>query len=173
MTTDPLPFGPMPVTLGEMPELVVRSRKPCLACHCTNALNPHRICKRKVQVLIELARLLALGDPWVRVEEGHTLVGTISNERRTVAYRARAHASRLGWFGLAEHREFRTPEWRISKNGLLFLKGELAVPAKILCTDGVVLYESVELASIHSVRGVDLDKAYWDGYPWSDMEERL
>jgi len=165
--------GPRVVSMYDMPDLIARSKKPCETCNCTSALNPHRMCRRKVEVLIDLANFLYEGDSWVRVEHGRTLIGADTSKSRSTAYRAGEHVSRARWLGLAEHRGDRTAQWRISVDGLRFLRGVLQVPAKILCTAGVVVYQSIELVTVGDVNGLDLDKDYWDGYPWSDMEDQL
>jgi hypothetical protein len=171
-----LPFdgeGPRVISIYDMPDLVERSKRPCSTCGCRSALNPHRMCKRKVTVLHDLARFLREGDSWVRVEHGRVLIGADTLHQRSSAYRAGEHVSRARWFGLAVHRGERTAQWRISTAGLWFLRGELTVPEKILCTDGAVIYESIESVSIDAVRGVELDRSYWDSYPWSDMADLL
>ncbi|NND85368.1 MAG: hypothetical protein HKN46_09495 [Acidimicrobiia bacterium] len=164
-------FDPQPhrVPLADMVELVHKSQEPCPYCHCRTTLLPHRICKRKIEVLATLAQYLRAGDEWVRVETGRGLQGSISKKWTTTAYRASEHVARLEWYGLAERQGHRSGLWRILPAGLRFLRGELAVPAKILTTQGRTIYVSEETVLIDDVRGVDLDKAYWDAYPWADF----
>ena len=157
------------IPLAEMRALVDESREPCPTCHCSNALNPHRMDKHKVSLLSILGKALRASAPWCRVEEGRGVQVIASGTWKQGPYRCRAHASRLGWFGLAEHEGHRVPHWKITPEGLLFLKGEGTVPARILCRGGVVVYSSSERVSIDDVKDVDLDAAYWDAYPWSDF----
>lgn len=166
---DELPWGPQVVPLADMPDLVIQSKKRCPACQCTNALNPHRMCKRKVAVLAHLGRILGEGDPWVRVEEGRGLQGSKSLKWVATSYRAGAHVNRLDWFGLCYTQGHRTGLWRINRNGVVFLRGELEVPAKILCTAGNVHYVSRETVRVDDIKHVNLDKAYWDNYPADDI----
>ena len=52
----------------------------------------------------------------------------------------------------------------MSERGFLFLRGELSVPRRIWCREGVVVDRSDENVSVNDVRGVVLDKPYWDSY---------
>ena len=46
-----------------------------------------------------------------------------------------------------------------------FLLGEHEVPAVIWCKDGFVIERDPEMVTIGEIRGVTLDKDYWDAYP--------
>lgn len=162
-------WGPPAVSLAAMPDLILQSQAPCPACHCKQVLNPHRMDRRKVAVLADLAAFRLKGDEWVRVEEGRGLQGVTTRTWKATAYCARSHAMRAEWFGLVEHRGPRIAEWQINRSGLQFLQGHLFVPAKILCTDGLVRYVSRETLFIASVRKVDLDLDYWNNYPMDDI----
>lgn len=159
------------VPLAEMPTLIEASREPCHACGCKAALNPHRMDRRKVDVLADLARYLRRGDYWVRVESGRGMRGHTTREWTSTAYNALCHVTRLGWFGLAEQESPRSAHWRVTASGLRFLRGDHHVPERILCRQGRVVYESVERVYLAAIDGVELDAPYWDAYPWSDMEE--
>ena len=112
-----------------------------------------------------MLRLHAGGDQWVRVEEGRDIVG---NQTIRSEYCARSHAARLAWFGLDERKEFRGSLWRVTPMGIEFARGEVRVAKKILCRHGEVIWRSREQIWIHEVER-DLDKAYWDQYPWSEI----
>lgn len=141
--------------------------KTCTACGQTiRKLNPHTMDKQKVRVLQDIAKLNLGGNEWVLAKEGdalETVVGGVSVTTYT-AYRARAHASRLVWFGLLESQGHRTGAYKVTKNGLDFLAGRLAVPRTIYCRGGVVKEQSPETVRAMDVKKVALDKPYWDDY---------
>ena len=160
-------FGPRIVPMESMDDLVVASQIPCESCGGTRALLPHRIDKSKLGVLRDMA-IYSRVDSWVRVEAGRGLRGSDTGKWKSTMYRAEQHAARLKWFGLLEHgSEPRVPSYRVTLNGLNFLRGRITVPQKILCREGVVMYVSQERVHISSEKET-FDKAYWDSYPWSD-----
>jgi hypothetical protein len=121
-------------------------------------LNPHRMCKQKVLVL----EILAKANDWVVAQHGHGIV--VGGHPVRAPYRAEAHASRLVWFGLAEHGAPRSGRYRITQAGIDFLQGKHVVPKTIWCKDGVVVDSDPSLVAIGSVKNVVLDKDYWDNY---------
>jgi len=126
-------------------------------------LNPHRMDKQKVRVLELMAMACVEGHQWVQPLEGGTL--KVAGVPRRAPYRARAHASRLVWFGLAKHDdEPRAGLYACTPKGLQFLLGKASVPAHIYCKDGRVLHESPTFVTINEVKDVVLDKDYWDRY---------
>lgn len=135
-------------------------------CECCGQrirkLNPHVMCKQKVRLLEVLAKAYIAGDEWVKCLHGSAV--RIDGELSRAPYRAEAHASRLAWFGLAEHGEVRSGLYRITPFGFDFLLGRALVPLRIWCRDGVVVERDPRMVGIASVRGVILDKAYWDSY---------
>ena len=140
--------------------------KVCESCgQKIRKLNPHRMDSQKVRVLEDIAKLNLAGHSWVLATEGYDLKTVdVTPVVRKTAYRARAHASRLVWFGLLDHEGTRTGHYRVNPNGLQFLAGLRAVPQTILCKDGVVIERSQEETRISDVKKVILDKAYWDEY---------
>jgi len=135
----------------------------CVCCgQRIRKLNPHRMCKQKVAVLELLGKASVAGMDWVKVLEGSSIM--IGGDRIHAPYRARAHASRLEWFGLAEHGETRSGLYRITKAGFAFLLGEHTVPATIYCKDGLVVERDTKMVGLNDVCNVVLDKAYWDNY---------
>jgi hypothetical protein len=131
----------------------------CVCCGQTiKKLNPHRMCKQKVVML----EILAKANDWVHVQEGH---GAFHGDSVTRApYRARAHVSRLVWFGLAEHGVPRSGLYRITQEGRDFLAGTHVVPKVIWCRNGVVVETDSMQVTIGSIKDVVLDKEYWDKY---------
>lgn len=131
-------------------------------CECCGQkirkLNPHRMCKQKVHLL----KILYDAKDWVFVQEGYGV--EVHGHMQRAPYRARAHASRLVWFGLAEHGPVRSGLYRITENGMRFLAGMAHVPAVIYCKDGEVVETTEKKVTIRDVRGVVLDKEYWDNY---------
>jgi hypothetical protein len=116
------------------------------------------MCKQKVHLL----QILYRANDWVFVQEGYGV--EVDNKMIRAPYRARAHASRLVWFGLAEHGAVRSGKYRITPEGMKFLAGEFMVPEIIYCKDGDVVESTEKKVSIHDVKGVVLDKEYWDNY---------
>ena len=131
-------------------------------CQCCGQkirkLNPHRMCKQKVSLL----QILHQANDWVLVQEGYGV--EIQGNMLRAPYRARAHASRLVWFGLVEHGPVRSGKYRITLEGHKFLAGLHTVPAVIYCKDGEVVESSDKKVGIREVKGVVLDKEYWDNY---------
>ena len=121
-------------------------------------LNPHRMCKQKVDLL----QMLAKANDWVFVQQGYGVVTDDGAKRGP--YRAQAHASRLAWFGLAEHGPVRSGLYRATPEGFAFLRGEHQVPATIWCKNGIVVERDTQMVTINSVKNVFLDKDYWDNY---------
>lgn len=156
------------VPAADMRDLVARSRRPCAVCHRRGALNPHRICKKKIQLLRGCEWLHRRGYAWVRIEAGDKMFG--GKVAVPAPYRAGALASYLKWFGLMEDKGHRTALWRVTDRGRLFLAGDFEAPAQILCRDGRPLYASKETVGVRDVIGVVLDRAYWDRYPASDLQ---
>jgi len=116
------------------------------------------MCKHKVTVL----EIMAKADDWVVAQHGHGIV--VNGVAVRAPYRAEAHASRLVWFGLAEHGAPRSGMYRITQEGRNFLMGTHVVPRIIWCKDGVVVEEHSQKVAIGSVKNVVLDKEYWDNY---------
>lgn len=160
---------PWRVSLSEMRALVERSKEPCFACGETSALQPHRMDASKVDTLGKIAQLMACGNEWARVERGSLMIGLATGDRRSTDYCAAEHAMRASWFGLTERSAPRQTNWRVTPLGFQFLHGQIEVPAKILCRKARTVYTSRETVRLSDVRGVKLDKAYWDAYPWSDF----
>lgn len=139
--------------------------------HCgqeIKKLNPHTICKQKIQLLIILGEVWNSGVEWAQVKEGYLVVGGDNSHR--APYCARQHADRLKWFNLVNHRGPRTGEYQINQNGVDFLQGRISVPKTIYCREGRVVEESPERVFIGDVRGIVLGKRYWDNYAAIQVE---
>jgi hypothetical protein len=131
----------------------------CACCgQKVRKLNPHSMDKQKVRML----EILGKNGGWMKLTEGATAIGR--HGITVTPYRARAHASRLVWFGLAEHSGRRTGLYRITPDGYSFLIGAHAVPNIIYCKDGLVVERGTSAVSINDIKGVILDTAYWDNY---------
>ncbi len=129
--------------------------------HCKQKIrkmNPHRMCKNKVRML----EFLAKANDWVFVEAGRGAI--VEGQIAKAPYRAQAHCSVLTWFGLAEHGERRSGMYRITEDGIKFLRNEHLVPRVIWSRDGKVVERDTTVVGIESIRGVVLDKEYWDNY---------
>lgn len=138
--------------------------KRCESCgQKIRKLNPHNMDRQKVRVLEDIAKLNIQGHNWVLVKEGDSLE-TAGGRKVKTAYRARAHASRLCWFALMDHHGPRTGGYRVNERGFRFLRGDLSVPEKIWCRDGIVIERSERQVTVNEVEGVVLDRAHWDAY---------
>jgi len=140
-------------------------------------LNPHRMDRQKLRTLGDIAAFNAAGSEWVKTLEAPAL--QVGNEKRRSTYCGRNHAERLHWFGLLDYRGHRSGEFRVNAAGMAFLAGSGRVPAKIWCRGGVVKARSQSTVCVADIRGVILDRAYWDNYaaiqhhepPEDDMPE--
>jgi len=155
------------IPLKEMPLVILQSREPCSCCGRANALNPMRIDKRKLHVLRDMVEMHK-SDGWIRVEAGRGLQGFDTKRWVETAYRAREHVSNLQNFGLSETQGKRTSLWRITKDGVDFLRGKLSIPSKILVRDGDTIYRSNEKINVFDVHDT-FDKEYWDNYPMNEV----
>ena len=121
-------------------------------------LNPHHICKSKVEML----EILAKAGGYIYVDSARS--ATIDGEVKRVPYRAQSLCSVLVWFGLVEREGHRSGHYKITDAGLRYLRGEHMVPATIWSRDGEIVETDQQMTSITSVKDVKLDKEYWDNY---------
>lgn len=121
-------------------------------------LNPHRMCAQMVALL----QIFERANDWVRVEAGRAVY--VDGRPERAPYRAGAYASYLVWFGLVESGEHRSALYRITEKGVAFLRGEHQVPAVLWVKGGEVIERSTEMVTLASIKGVVLDKDYWDNY---------
>jgi hypothetical protein len=137
-----------------------------MICVCCNQkvrkLNPHRMDRHKVATLELMAKARLSGDEWIRASAGSGMVA--NGQRIRAPYRVQAHVSRLCWFGLAEHGARRSGLYRITDEGMDFLKNTHAVPTMIYCRDGVVVDRSKDVVYMRHVKNVVLDEPYWSNY---------
>jgi hypothetical protein len=135
----------------------------CSACgQRLRKLNPHRMDRAKTEILIKIATLNARGFSWIKCQRDGRL---IQQDHSTWTIQCDdVHALRLTWFGLLERKEMRSGLYRTTPDGFEFIRGRLMVPATIYCQDGIVKERSPEQVSIRDVRGIILDKEYWDHY---------
>ena len=126
-------------------------------------LNPHRMDKQKWRVLDDIAKLNLRGHEWVKVGEGRRLFVDGRHVANT-SYCAAVHCRRLKWFGLLESKGHRTGESKVTELGYDFLAGRASVPATIWCRDGRVWERTKGQVVVTDIKGVILDKEYWDCY---------
>lgn len=142
-------------------------------CSCCGQVirkeNPHRMCRKKCEVLRTLARLNKEGHEWVKAQRDSSIIR--ANEEDSTIQIDDVHALRLTWFGLLRRKACRTGLYQITDKGKAFLKGQAHVPAKIWCKEGRVLRATEETVTVHHVIGTHLDKKYWDDYPNSEENE--
>lgn len=135
-------------------------------------LNPHRMDRSKWRVLDSMAQLHSYGTKAIKVEHGRGLVAQAGNQVVTVRDgdgnrlgHIERHVGRLVWFGLVVRvGKRRSGLYRVTEDGYKFLAGAITVPDTVYCRDGKVEEVSEERVSVSEVRGVVLDKAYWDRY---------
>lgn len=150
---------------ASQPEAPEDDEGPRLCAHCgqrVRKLNPHHMDRQKVRMLELLAMARLAGADWVRVEAGREI--EVGGRMVKAPYCAQLHAMRLLWFGLVDHGERRSGEYRINKAGADFITGNAHVPAVIYCRDGVVVKRSEKLVTVRDARGVVLDEEYWANY---------
>ncbi|HKZ60553.1 MAG TPA: hypothetical protein VJ547_12020 [Candidatus Thermoplasmatota archaeon] len=136
----------------------------CEACgQRIRKLNPHQMDKTKVRVLEAIARHNLVGAVWVKVLADPAAAGARAGTPHLVT--DEVHVARLRWFGLVETSVRRSGLYRATPLGIAFLRGTASVPAKIWCREGKVADESPDRVFVRDVRGVLLDKTFWDGYP--------
>lgn len=147
-----------PITVGDR----------CSRCRrSVPKLNPHRMDRQKWMVLDMMARLHKLGSGWIKVPQGRSLVvNGRAHEHRDGAPlgHVERHVGRLRWFGLVEWEERRSGLNRVTEAGYQFLAGHGTVPTIIYCREGVVEYETEAHVDVRAIKGVVLDKGYWDSY---------
>lgn len=125
-------------------------------------LNPHTMDKSKVKLLLRIFYLNETGIEWVKIQQDTSLIKK-SEEERTIQCDA-VHASRLKWFGLLDLKGKRSGEYKINEYGINFLQGKLSVPKRIWCSKGAVIERDSEKVFIGKVKGIALNKNYWDDY---------
>ncbi|MFB3077032.1 MAG: hypothetical protein ACE1Y4_03405 [Lysobacterales bacterium] len=141
--------------------------------HCRQhikPLNPHRMDRRKVEVLQEIARINARGHKWVKIQQDGSLIplGDLEFTIQTDA----VHPLRLKWFGLVQTKAPRTALYRVTRLGFQFLAGRLSVPSVILCRNGFVILQRRERVWINQIKNVVLNREYWSGY-WREQFEQV
>jgi len=124
-------------------------------------LNGHRMDYSKVKLLSKIGRINK-DHRWVKIQQDEALIK--KDEIEFTIQTDAVHASRLKWFGLVELKERRSGLYRITREGVDFLKGSLAVPTIIYCRSGEVIKTEEEEVYVNDVRKVVMDKAYWDDY---------
>lgn len=150
-------------------DLKGRIKKGDPAIECTvcdqkiRKLNPHSMDRTKVDLLMTIARMNANGIEWVKIQQDSSLIPAA--ERHRTLQRDAVHASRLTWFGLLVRMEDRSGEFRVSQSGVDFLLGKSTVPERIWCQGGRVIRKSDNEVTVHQIKDVVYDKAYWDQYP--------
>jgi hypothetical protein len=122
----------------------------------------HRMDYSKVKILKQVARLNEKY-PWVKIQQDSALIKK-DEEDFTIQTDA-VHASRLVWFGLLERREHKRDGFvKITQKGRDFLKGNATVPSRIWVSKGEVRETEKPEITIDKVKGIVLDKEYWDHY---------
>jgi len=146
-----------------MPITIHRIKRVCPHCgERIRKLNPHHMDKPKVGVLMILANALQGGNGWVHCMEGEKAI--VNGEVVRGPYLFRLYAMRSMWFGLTERREFGSGDYRITRKGIEFLKGDVGVPATLYCKDGEVREQSEKIVFVGDVKNVVYDKEYWMNY---------
>lgn len=139
--------------------------------HCrvpVRKLNPHRMDKSKIGLMLQMRWLHEQGHEWILIQERPHLIQpgerarTIHVPRRTIG----VYIIRLSWFGLVTKRDpaAKRSEWAITKAGYGFLDGDHLVPEEILCRDGLRIAQTHAQVTIRDVEGVILDREYWTNY---------
>lgn len=109
------------------------------------------------------------GHEWVKVQRDHNLIKP--DDAGCTIQADDVHALRLTWFGLCERESRRSGLYRTTAKGRDFLAGRARVPKVIWCSKGEVLRVTPETVSVTDIKGVVLDKAYWDRYAGGFTDE--
>ena len=128
---------------------------------------PHRMDYSKVKVLKEIA-LINKEYEWVKIQQDSSLIK--DNEKDFTIQTDAVHASRLFWFGLIDKRSSREGLVKINRKGIDFLRGKFKVPSRIWVSRGELRESEPPFVDITQIKGVVLDKAYWDNYPGVEYE---
>jgi hypothetical protein len=154
------------ISLFDQPE--GHERRCCDACgQRIRKINPHHMDLAKVNVLAEIGRRNRGGHLWVKLQRDGKLIH--ADDAAHTIQTDDVHGLRLKWFGLVDSGGFRSGKYRINASGVEFLAGRLQVPRTIWCKDGEVVSRDDETVGVDEVRGLILNKDYWDNY-WTEQE---
>jgi len=123
---------------------------------------PHRMDFSKVKLLQQIAEINKRYN-WVKIQQDSNLIKEAEKEY-TIQTDA-VHATRLVWFRLLDKKDNRSGFVKINQRGIEFLKGKLKIPSRIWVSKGELKEEEITLVSVYEIKGVILDKNYWDHYP--------
>ena len=139
----------------------IQSRK-CPTCNHIEKWYAHRMDYSKVKILKLVSRINQKHE-WVKIQQDSSLIK--QDERDFTIQTDAVHASRLVWFGLLERREHKRDGFvKITDKGKDFLKGVATVPSRIWVSKGQIKSIEEPHVTINQVKGVILDKEYWDHY---------
>lgn len=138
-------------------------KKHCQCCgQAISKAYPHRMDRSKIEILTQIAQINRTY-VWVKLQQDGRLISDV-NRASTIQCDA-VHGCRLYWFKLLDYRGPRSGQYRVNQRGIDFLRGKLKVPERIWCIGGHIERVAFEKVSIDQVKGVVLNKQYWDGYP--------
>lgn len=120
----------------------------------------HRMDYGKWKLLRDVAAMNAAGIEWVKVQRDGRLIKEPDQEIQADD----VHALRLTWFGLLRRLARRSGKYQVTRLGIDFLGGNASVPERIWCRKGVVMRRSDRMVRVNDIKGLVLDKAYWDWY---------
>lgn len=120
----------------------------------------HRLDYSKCKVLERIAQVHARDVEWVKVQRD----GNLMKDPLSEVQADDVHALRLTWFGLLERKARRTGLYRLTPLGWKFLSGEGTAPDWITAQDGTVIQISRTLVKAAEIKGLILDRPYWDRY---------
>ena len=133
----------------------------CPCCGHSEKWYAHRMDYSKIKVLKQIAKINQT-HTWVKIQQDSSLIK--DDEKEYTLQTDAVHASRLYWYGLLDKKSSREGLVKINENGLDFLSGKIKVPCKIWVCKGELKGSEDPAVSINQVRGIILDKNYWDKY---------
>lgn len=142
---------------------MAKAKKSKVFCPCCKQTirdkNPHSLGAGHVKVLETIAKS---GATWTHAQQGDKVF--VEGEKGRAPYKVNSMACVLTWFGLLERRERMSGDYRVTAEGIAFLKGRHTVPPVIWSFDGEVVGYDPGAVSIHSVKHVVYDAEYWKDY---------
>ena len=120
----------------------------------------HRMDLGKFRVLEAIAGKHKNGVEWVKVQRDGGLIRDHAQEVQADD----VHALRLTWFGLLARLARRSGMYQVTPAGWKFLAGSVGVPEWIEERGGEICAKSLSTVGVREVKGVVLDRDYWDRY---------
>lgn len=123
-----------------------------------------RMCRMTIQIMREIAEINRRHE-WAKLQQDHKLIK--DDERDWTIQTDATHGRIPRLYGLLDYHGNNSGKFKINRKGVRFLQGLELIPSRLWLLGKEVHSRTAEeeLVSIEDVKGVILDKAYWDAYP--------